>query len=239
MKLTTELRLPAPVEHPTADGRRLRLERAGKAFPTYSFELSLHRPPEAGWDPLDVIEHRAWIADAEGIVWTAASRFTSAWLVEQMGMAAFENFRAPRPYDAEPALHPLFRDALLLDGVRYGSDDRLYRSMVIEGRRMQCIFKYTTLTFDVAAQTDAADGLRMFARLREGSLQCFPSQDAEERVPLPAVVFDLDHPSVLITRNTAVQGPGEGEWNDSPLVLPIRWERASAVAPPQPGVRIV
>lgn len=239
MKLTTELRLPAPVEHPTTDGRTLRLERAGRAFPAYTFEFSVHRPPDSGWGPLDIIEHRTWIADAEGTVWTAASRFTAAWLVEQLALSAFENFRAPHPYESEPALHAAFRNALLLEGVQYGSDDRLYRSLVIEGRWMQCIFKYTTLVFDVAAQTDAPDGLRLLARLREGCLNCFPSPDAEERVPLPAVVFELDHPSSLITRNTAVQDPEEGDWNDSPLVLPIRWERTSAGATPQAGVRVV
>jgi hypothetical protein len=237
MKLTTRLRLPAPVEHPTADGGTLRLERVANAFPAYTFELSAHRPPAVGPEPRDLIEHRAWIADADGTVWTAASRFTSAWLVEQLALAAFDNVRAPRPYDAEPALHAAFRHALLLDGVQYGSDDRLYRSMVIEGRRMQCIFKYTTLSFDVAAQTDAPDGLRLFARLREG-WEC-NARDDEERVPLPALVYELDPPSSLITRNTAVQGPAPGEWNDSPLILPVRWERTADRAAPQPGVRVV
>lgn len=234
MKITTPLRLPAAVEHPTADGRTLRLEDSGTS---YTFELSVHRPPDAGWDPLDIVEHRAWVADADGSVWTAASRFTSAWLVEQLALAAFENTRAPRPYQSEPALHAAFRDALLLQDVQYGSDDRLYRSMVIEGRRMQCIFKYTTLSFDVAVLPDAPGGLRLFARLREGWM-CNPPDD-EERIPLPALVFELDHPSALITRNTAVQGPAQGEWNDSPLVLPIRWERTADRAAPQPGVRVV
>lgn len=237
--LTTELRLPAAVEHPTADGRALRLEHVDNSFPAYTFQLSVHRPPDTGWGPLDIVEHRAWMADSDGIVWTAASRFTAAWLVEQLALAAFENVRAPRTRDEQPALHALFDHAPLLEGVRYFSDDRLYRSLVIGGRWMQCIFKYTTLSFDVAVQTDAPDGLRLHARLREGCLHCFPSPDARERVPLPALVFELDHPSSLITRNTAVEGPSPGEWNDSPLVLPVRWERTADRAAPQPGVRVV
>lgn len=239
MKLTTELRLPAAVEHPTADGRTLRMARAGRTFPRYAFELSLHQPPDTGGDVRDVIEHRAWIADAEGAVWSAASRFTSAWLVEQLAGAVFENFRALGEYDLQPELHPAFDQALLLRDVRYASDDRLYRSLVLEGRWIQCIFKYTTLRFDVAADVEGPDGLRLYARLQADCLDCFPSPDAEERIRLPALVFELDHPSVLITRNTAVQGPAPGEWNDSPLALPVRWERVGSGAPPQPGVVVM
>lgn len=239
MKLTTELRLPAAVEHPTADGRTLRLAPAGRTFPRYAFELSVHRPQDTGGDVRDVIEHRAWIADAEGTVWSAASRFTSAWLVEQLGMAAFENFRELAYYERQPQLQSAFGHAPLLRDVRYASDDRLYRSLVLEGRWMQCIFKYTTLMFDVAADAEGPDGLRLYARLQGDCLDCFPSPDAKERSRLAALVFELDHPSVLITRNTAVQGPAPGEWNDSPLILPIRWERVGTGAPPQPGVVVV
>lgn len=239
MKLTTELWLPAPVEHSTADGRTLRIDPAGPGFPAYTFQLSAHRPPEVGPEPRDIIEHRAWIADAEGTAWTAASRFTSSWLVEQLGLATFENFRLLAYYDQAPQVHAAFADALLLREVQYSSDDRLYRSLLLGTRWMQCIFKYTTLSFDIAAQPGVGGRLQLLARLREGCLECFPSPDAEERTRLPALVYELDHPSVLITRNTAVQGPEPGEWNDSPLLLPIRWERASDGAPPQACVTVV
>lgn len=238
MKLTTRLRLPAAVEHPTADGRTLRLAPEGRTFPAYAFELGVHRPPSVGMDTRDVLEHRTWIADAQGTVWSAASRFTSEWLVEQLAAATFQNARLLSRYDAEPELHAAFADPLLRD-VRYESDDRLYRSLLLEGRWMQCIFKYTTLLFDVAARTDADGWLRLYARLQADCLSCFPSPGAEERERLPALVFELDHPSVLITHNTAVQGPAEGEWNDSPLLLPLRWERAGDGAPPQPCVTVV
>jgi hypothetical protein len=240
MKLTTELWLPATVEHPTADGRTLRLAPGGSVHPSYTFELSVHRPPPVDAEPRDIIEHRAWIADADGTVWTAASRFTSSWLVEQLAAAVFENARLLAYYDREPSVHAAFAGGLLLDAVQYGSDDRLYRSLLLEGRRMQCIFKYTTLRFDVAAQSGHLGRLQLFARLHADCLDCFQSADDEERTRLSsALVFELDHPSVLITRNTAVEGPEPGEWNDSPLALPLRWERVSDGAPPQACVTVV
>lgn len=228
MRLENQIYLPGKIEYPTTDGRKIQFTE--EFIFRYQFELSICHYDEDEDLPTDIIEHRIWIGDTEGQLWTTATRFSANYLIEELAGANFNQVRQLSYFDeGDRETRSLFDSTLVLEGVRCSSDDRFYRSLWLGGERVEFIFKYTMMTFDIAAVEDLAFGTRLYGKLREESLWI-------EGEPLPAILFEMGNPDRFFLANTATYNQEEGYWEDSPLPFPIIFAPSDRRGDPQPNV---
>ncbi len=167
-------------------------------------------------------------------MWQATSRFTTELFVVHLydfsALRHMDLFTAKR---ANEEWASAFEAALLLEDARFGTDDRFYRTLLVNGKRRQVQFEYTVLHFDVAVnQGPQASYLTDLAvRIRRGSFW-------EEGSALPEMGFFLSCRH-LLRGNTGMYDPARGFWVDAPIPMPLVFEPSGASAPAQAGVRAV
>jgi hypothetical protein len=203
----------------------------------------LTRLPAKTYDfPVDAVECRIWVADNDGCVWTAESSFTADFFVDELAFAFFENAREAYLLDEAPErVQGLFNTSVLLEGVRFSSDDRFYRSFRFNGEWVQAIFKYSSLVFDVAVDESFSDLPRLWARLRQAASYDPGRALSEIRSTneLPGLVFELSSsPSRMLYSNGACITEG-GSWMMSPIPKALVFELTDEKAPPQDTVLVV
>jgi hypothetical protein len=219
------------MRYPTADGRSLEVsgdELAGELSLRFEF-----RDPEEML-PRDAIACDFCIADRNGRVWQTTSRFTTELFVVHMydfsalgHMNLFTTKKAGEPWVKAFEASPLLEDA------RFGTDDRFYRTLLVNRKQLRVQFKYTVLQFDVGVNqySDGSYQSDLAVRLRRGSFW-------EEGVTLPEMGFYLSCKH-LLRGNTGVFDPGRGRWVNAPLPMPLVFEPTSASGVAQAGVRLV
>ena len=221
---------------PTSDGRALRFYPSTQSealVPGVPYEFELTRLPAEGDFASDGVECRVWIADADGRVWTAASRFPAYALLNEMAVAQ-QNREYYLPLD-KPFSSPL------LEGVTWTTDSRAVFAVRIEDEDFFVKLKYATLVFDIdVLETDQPErDLRLRAQLREG--RAFESLDDLRDVMhpdwLPAISFELGGVESLLRSGGAALN-GSGSWEALPFPLPFVFEPTGEASDPQPIVRV-
>lgn len=218
--------------YPTADGRSL--EVAGNEL---RGEISLRfefRDP--GDDlPTDVVACDFRTADRDGRLWQTTSRFTTKlFLVHMYDFSALRHMDLFTTKRADEDWPKPFNAALLLKDARFGTDDRFYRTLLVNGEQWQVQLKYTVLRFDVAAYQPPPE-LSMLGklaiRIRSGSFYL-------EGDPVPAIGYYMSFRHLLLA-NTAVFDEEDGRWLDAPIPMPLVFEPTEGSGSVQAGVRAV
>jgi hypothetical protein len=217
--------------YPTADGRLL--EVSGE---TLDGELALRfefRDPEKML-PRDALACDFRVADREGRVWQTTSRFTTKLFV--VHMYDFSSLRHMNLFTAKKAEEQwvkAFENGPVLEDARFGTDDRFYRTLLVNRKQVEVKFKYTVLHFDVAVnQYPEGSYLTDLAiRICRGSFW-------DEGSTLPEMGFYLscEH---LLRSNTGVLNPERNFWVDAPIPMPLVFAPTGGAATAQPGVRVV
>ena len=223
MRIRNTIYLDGTITYPTSDGRSIQFVLDDGYKLQYDFELSFHYRDTSGDLPTDVLEHRIWVPDANGQVWTTATRFTSELFIQHL--YNFASALAPYYFEqTDESLQQMFEDNLILEEIHYGDDDRIYRKLLLGDELVTVKFHYTVMTFDVAFIEDQlckSKGLPMSTslavRLREDSLY------DDRGDPLPAIKFEIE-PEVLLKHNTALFNHKEEYWTDSQLPIPLVFE---------------
>jgi hypothetical protein len=219
--------------YPTTDKRLLQL-KSGFVIGEMSFRFE-HRGSSDDL-PTDVIACDFRIPDGDGRVWLTTSRFTSELFITHLfdaSMLSSMNLFTDDNADAE------FLDAFevcpLLSDVRYSSDDRFVRSLLIGDRVASVQFKYTTIVLDVAAVPDEDDDelpllTKLAIRIRPGSLYDDEGRD------LGALGYFMScrHP---LRNNTAAED--DGRWIDNPIPLPMVFSPTDAPGEPNDDVEVI
>jgi hypothetical protein len=217
--------------YPTADGRSLEVsgdDLAGELSLRFEF-----RDPETML-PRDAVACDFRTADRDGRVWQTTARFTTELFVAHLydfaavphGMDVFTATRADERWAKAFESGPLLEDA------RFGTDDRFYRPLWVNGKRRRVQFKYTVLHFDVAVnQYEGWSYLTDLAvRIRRGSFWY-------EGSTLPDLGFFLSCRHLLRV-NTGVFSSERGRWVDAPLPMPLVFAPTDASGVPQSGVQV-
>ncbi|MBL8794825.1 MAG: hypothetical protein JNM56_13030, partial [Planctomycetia bacterium] len=155
--------------YPTTDGRSLEITEGLLAG---DLELRLEfRDPEK-MQPTDALACEFHTADREGRVWTTTARFTAGIFITHMfDFGASRHMNLFRPRDADEDYRRAFKQAVVLRRVRCSRDDRFYRTLLIGDQLVTTKFKYTRLTFDVAAIEDPnGHATQLAVKVRKGSL---------------------------------------------------------------------
>ena len=228
MRTTSELELVGSIAFPTSNNRTLRFEQNPETNSArYAFELSVYYRDTANDLPDDVIAFQVWVADREGVVWTATCRFTPHLFTSRM--VDFGEGDEPMPFeDASATVKDTFSLRLLLEGVRASSDDRFYRRILLGDRIYTVKFHYTCMTFDVAVFNEGNTPC-LAVRLREDSLFF----DGAKSVP--PLWFPV-YPAELWRWNVAIYDSEEEWWVDSSLPIPLVFELTDEQGEPQDGV---
>ncbi len=189
---------PEGLRWPTASNQSLLLGSGPYASASYAYELT-RLACDTDDLPVDGIELRIWVPDAEGRLWTAVTRFSAKYLVEELAFANFSG-RFTVFDEASDELRALFDSPLLLEGVAYSSDDRFYRSFLIRGEQVQAIFKYSTLTFDVAVKDAGTPFQAWYGRLRQGGDfdADRPLSEIRHTESLPGLLFEMSGPGRML-----------------------------------------
>lgn len=224
---------------PTSDGRTLRFDP--EAGYEARIEWSLTRLPGAGDLPVDGVERRLWVPDADGRVWTAAERSTAWVFYEALARAQIENDLDIGLFDdANASIREAF-DAPLLAGVTLCGDDRAYRSLWIGGERVQVIFKYSQLVFDLArvAPTESSLYPAYYVRLRQGSSfdRSVPLTEVRSTEQLPELVFGVIAPP--LDAAGAVCNAVTGSWEMAPFPPPLVFEPTDERGEPNEAVYLL
>lgn len=223
MRISNKIYLDGTITYPTSDGRSIQFILDDEDELRYEFELSFHYRNTSGDLPIDVIEHRIWIPDANGKLWTTATRFTSEIFVQHL----YNFASASAPYyfkQMDENARQMFEDNLILEDIHYSDDDRIYRKLLLGDEVVEVKFHYTVMTFDVAVLEDQLFKSRgiptstsLAVRLRKDSLY------DENGDPLPDIKFEID-PEVFFLHNTALFNEEEEYWTDSQLPIPLVFE---------------
>jgi hypothetical protein len=155
--------------YPTDDGRRLEISE-GQIIGNISLRFEWRNPSEDLLTDALACDFRT--ADADGRVWRVTSRFTTELFVAHMlDISAMTGTGLFHPH-ADRGYQRAFKECLLLRDARFSSDDRFYRTLLIQQKPVDIQFRYTTIRFDVALlQMYLAPLLAKVAvRIRPGSL---------------------------------------------------------------------
>ena len=162
-----------------------------------------------------------WIADADGRVWTAASRFP-AYAPPRTRLAVAQQNR--ESYYYSPLDKPF--SSPLLEGVTWTTDSRAVFAVRIEDEDFFVQAEIQrTLVFDIdVLETDQPErDLRLRAQLREG--RAFESLDDLRDVMhpdwLPAISFELGGVESLLRSGGAALN-GSGSWEALPVPAAVR-----------------
>lgn len=157
--------------------------------------------------------------------------------------AQFENIRdCDIEAQTAPEIRALFENSLVMRGLRFSSDDRFYRSLWIPSQRVQVIFKYSTLSFDIAAKEDSDLRTVLYARLSQGTDYdaSLPLNEIQHTWELPALIFELrwDAPQRMLYSNGAFMDE-YGSWVKSPMPKPLAFQLTDERSYREPAVSLV
>lgn len=218
--------------YPTSDGRQLEItEGVLSGEMKLGFEL---RDPEKSL-PTDALACEFRTANREGQVWATTSRFTTAVFITHMfDFSASRHMNLFRPRSADEAYQQAFKRAVLLRKARCSRDDRFYRTLLIDDELMVTKFKYTRITFDVAAVNDPGGfSTKLAVKILKGSL--LDEEEIEDIGELGYYV-ECQH---LLRHNTGVFDPVRKYWRDNPISLPLVFSPTGKQARPQENVRVL
>lgn len=193
--------------------------------------LSFDPREESNDLPTDVIAAEFRTADAEGRVWSLTAHSTAEIFLIHMVDLSSTSWLSPFPKKARAA----FRKNLLLEDIRYSSDDRFYRLFPVGKKPVEVQFEYTTLVFDVAVDRgddeheEDPELTRLWVRLNEGSLL-----DKNANV-VGDLTFSMDW-RYLFRHNTLLCD--SGRLHELALPLPLIFRSTEARAAPQETVRL-
>ena len=217
--------------YPTADGRFLEVS-GGKLDGELSLRFEFRDPEKML--PRDAVACDFRTADRDGGIWQMTSRFTTELFVVHMyDFSALRHMDLFTPKRADEQWVKAFEAGMLLEDARFGTDDRFYRTLLVNGKRRQVQFKYTVLHFDVAVNqpTEGSYLTDLAVRIRRESFWV-------EGETLPEMGFFLSCRH-LLRCNTGVFDPERGFWVDAPIPMPLVFEPTGASGPAQPGVQAV
>jgi hypothetical protein len=163
-------------------------------------------------------------------VWRASAATTAEFLIRAMDdLSTIDSSLCP--FDvAEEEWTALFKKGFLAD-VRYSSDDRFYRRVILGAAIRQFQFKYTTVHCDLAFATDPDVDTKLIVRVRKG---LFDAESVEEIGPF---LYAVDWRG-LLRANTAVYSPDYERWQESPLPLPLVFSKTGTRGEPNAGITV-
>jgi len=168
--------------------------------------------------PIDVLGATLLIPDSDGVVWSVESRATTEFLVEKMvDISSLESSLIPASSAPDEIKNAFLSKSL--KNLRYSSDDRFYRQIILGSEIIQFPFQYTTVHFDVAflhSPIGITDP-KITVHVREDSLFC----DGES---LDAFYYYVDWKGIFRS-NTAIYSEDYGCWQDNPLPTPLVFEK--------------
>lgn len=221
--------------HPTSDGKKLKL---GPGIITGELNLSFCYKDESADLPTDVLSATYRIADNTGQIWSMTTRFTAEVFVTYMNdLSATDS--GLFYIGSKPEVAALFDKNRILEDVRFSSDDRFYRHFQIENDKLSVPFHYTTLHFDIAIQEDTGElpppGLltKLVVKIKENSIYV---EDKDDSIKDFGYYLSIHN---LLRINTAVYSEGYERWKDSPISLPVYFERLPETSDPQDTVTVI
>jgi len=218
--------------YPTNDSRQLEITEG-----VLSGEMKLDfefRDPEKSL-PTDALTCEFRTADREGQVWATTSRFTTAVFITHMfDFSASRHMNLFRPGNADDGYKQAFKRAVLLRKARCSRDDRFYRTLLLDDDLITTKFKYTRITFDVAAVEDPKGWSTVLAvKVHKGSLV---DEEEIEDIGELGYYVECQH---LLRCNTGVFDPLRKYWRDSPLPMPLVFAPTGKRGEKQDHVRVV
>ena len=219
-------------KHPTDDGRYLHIN-SGDIIGS----LSLSFDPRSSSDdfPTDVVNADFRTADSGGDVWSMQSRFTSElFIIHMIDLSStvsdlFPIASAPNEY------REAFQNDLLLEDVRFSSDDRFNRRLLLGNDIFEIQFNNTTISLDIAVIQDEDQDYsyltKLGVKIHGGSLYS-GGEDLGEF----GFYLDLKH---LLNSNTAVYSNDYTCWKDSPIPLPSLFQLTNDKSKEQDNVLVV
>lgn len=181
--------------------------------------------------PTDVLAAELRLTDSGGQVWAATARFGADRLVARWIDLSYANSGAQREPKRKRGPKSIFDAPVVLAEVICSNDDRSYRYITLDGKKVVSFqFEYTVLAFDVALASDGHEA-EVRARIRPGCLFDMKTED-----DLGGWVFPI-HWLELFRSNTHVPAPGGG-WQENALPLPLTFDRVDATGPPQAAVTV-
>jgi hypothetical protein len=185
--------------------------------------------------PIDAIACEFRTAGREGRIWATTSRFTTRLFIAHMfDFSLAQHMNLFRPSEADEDYKRAFERGLMLEGARFSSDDRFYRTLLVGEELIVTKFKYTQITFDVAVVQDEQPSYLTQLAIRVHSESLWDN-DVEDVGELGFYMSCL-HP---LRYNTAVFDAGSGYWRDCPLPMPLVFSETGARGLAQDNVRIV
>ncbi len=217
--------------YPTTDGRWLEIGPESLAG-TLSLRYQFRDP--ADMLPTDAIACDFQTTDDEGRIWTTTSRFTTEVFITHMfDFSLRKSMNLFWPRKAEKEYKNAFKTRLLLRKANFSSDDRFYRTLLIEDQLIRTKFKYTRITFDVAVvQTKHPYLTKLAIKVRAGSLL---DEEEIEDVGEFGYYMSCLH---LLQHNTGVFNEERGRWGDSPVPMPLVFDTKGKRGTLQANVRV-
>ena len=125
--------------YPTTDKRRLQM-RSGFVTGEMSFRFEYRRPGDDM--ATDVIACDFRFPDRDGRVWSTTTRFTAELFITHLFDASMlQSMNLLTPADGDSEFSGAFEACPLLSGVRYSSDDRFYRTLLVGERIVNVPFR--------------------------------------------------------------------------------------------------
>lgn len=211
---------------PTTDGNSLSFTDS-----LLSAELEIDVLPRKPWEelPTDVLVASLLVPDTAGETWKTTSLVTAESVINLAADLMTVDSELVSAGAAPEELSNCFKRKVLSE-IRFSSDDRFFRRILIDDQPHSFQFKYTTITFDLAFCEYASLGCPKIAVfVRPNSLY------NEEREPLPAFYY-LASWDRLFQANTAVYSEEYEGGIDDPLPRPLVFARTGRQATPNVGV---
>lgn len=225
------------VEFPIDVGGQLRF--SFEQAETIDYTYSLSRLAAHGEMPVDAIGVHLQVADSEGRLWGATHAVSTSFLVDRLAVAAFKNGGG---FTSDPSVRQRFEHSLLVERLVYCDDDRLYRSLNIQGEWVQFIFKYSSLVFDIAEHTSEDGWMATYVLLREGGDYDpgRPYGEIRNADQLPSLIFELDTDGAgILLRAPGAHLTEDGNWLDDGLPRGMVFSRLEGEGVAQPAVTVL
>jgi len=218
--------------YPTVDGRNLSINSGDIVG-----SLSLSFDPRSNSDgfPNDVLNADFRLADSVGDVWSMQSRFMSELFIIHMNdLSSTESGLFPI-VSATDEYKEAFQKDLLIEDVRFSSDDRFFRRLLIGKDIFEIQFNNTTVSLDIAViQAEDQDYpylTKLAVKINGGSL----FSDGKDLGDI-GFYLEIKH---LLNSNTAVYSDDYTCWKDSPIPLPSLFQLTNEKSLPQGNVLVV
>jgi hypothetical protein len=188
--------------------------------------LGLHHRDESDDLPNDILLTRFRVADCHGVIWEYQSHFRSDYIVgliqgllEPMVLIPFG--------DVGQRIKDAFDGPDVLRDVRFSSDDRFYRTLIVGSEVIEIPFHYTTISFDITIIEDEIHRSRLCVRINENSL--FKNGD-----DVGALIFVT---APFIGPNTAAFNLENDWWQANPIPTPVVFRKTEDLNTPNPKVK--